>query len=383
MLAFNLSRLLLAIGVLATLASCGGQGAAPAVPIATNAPAPTTAPAPTAVPEPTAVPAPTALPAPTTALTPTLAATTVPTAAPPASIPGVLVRGSISDRPYVVMIDNHPNAYPQSGLDKAALVFESLAEFGLTRFMAVYAPGISADAAKIGPVRSTRLYFAQWALPFSPLYVHAGGSPQGLALVENTQAIVNIDALFNASSSYFSRDNSRPAPHNLYTSSEELAAASDTNPGNPIRSDIGFLFKEEAPAAQRPQSQLIEYFFLYREDSAGWVYDPATNSYGRLRRGRPAIDNESGAQLRTKNVVVMEVTEEPIPGDEKGRIEQQVIGSGKARIYLDGIEREVIWNKPSAEEALIFTDASGAEVLFNPGPLWIVAVPAIENVKVS
>jgi hypothetical protein len=293
------------------------------------------------------------------------------------------VRGTIAERPYVVMIDNHPNAYPQSGLDKAVLVFESLAEFGLTRFMAVYAPGIGEDAARIGPVRSTRLYFGQWAIPFSPLYVHAGGSPQGLALVENTKAIVNIDALFNASSGYFGRDNNRPAPHNLYTSSADLADASDANPGNPIRTDIGYLFKEEAPAAQRPAAQVIEYFFLYREDNAGWVYDPATNSYGRLRRGRPAIDNESGAQLRTKNIVIMEVVEAPIPGDEKGRIEQLVVGSGKARVYLDGIEREVTWNKPSAEEPLIFTDAAGEEVRFNPGTLWFVAVPSLENVAVS
>ncbi len=378
-------RILLAVGLLSALASCGGQSAAP-----TQAPAPTQAAAPTQPPVPTQVPAPTQAPATAVAVdapTSVPASTSVaPTAAPlevPDTIPGALVRGTISERPFIVMIDNHPNAYPQSGLDKAGIVFESLAEFGLTRFMAVFAPGITLDATKIGPVRSTRLYFAQWALPFSALYVHAGGSPQGLELVQNTQAIINVDALFNASSGYFTRDESRGAPHNLYTSSAKLAQASSANPGNPIRKDIGFLFKEEAPAAQRPQTQVISYFFLYREDSAGWVYDSASNSYGRLRRGKPAVDAESGAQLRAKNVVVMEVKEEPIQGDEKGRIEQQVIGSGKARIYLDGTEREVTWSKGGPEDALIFVDASGEEVRFNPGSLWIVAVPAMENVTVS
>lgn len=84
-------------------------------------------------------------------------------------------------------------------------------------------PLISAQAQRIGPVRSTRLYFAQWALPLGALYVHGGGSPQGLALVESSQVIVNVDALFRASSNYFSRDDRRAAPHNLYTSSAKPA----------------------------------------------------------------------------------------------------------------------------------------------------------------
>ena len=104
------------------------------------------------------------------------------------------------------MIDNHPDAYPQTGLDHAAVVFEALAEFGVTRFMAVYAPGITPDAPQIGPIRSTRLYFAQWAMGFHALYAHAGGSPQGLELVESTDQLINLDALKKASGSYFARD---------------------------------------------------------------------------------------------------------------------------------------------------------------------------------
>ena len=299
----NLFRLTVLLCAL-TLAACAG------------------APPPATPPE-TAVPAvPTAAPAPTTAPT----AAPAPTVAPAGPIPGTLARGTIVQRPYIVMIDNHPNAYPQSGLDKAAIVFEALAEFGLTRFMAVYAPGITEDAPVIGPVRSTRLYFVQWALPFGAMYVHAGGSPQGLALAENSPDIINIDALFRASSVYFTRDSSRAAPHNLYTTSASLAqAAAASSASPPLQSDLGFLIKSDAPSSDRPAAQTVGYFFLYREDDIHWVYDPATNSYGRFRRGKVAIDAESGQQLRAKNLVVMEVHEEAIDGDEKGRIEQQVI----------------------------------------------------------
>nr|PZN30428.1 MAG: DUF3048 domain-containing protein [Chloroflexota bacterium] len=371
-----------------TLAVAGVLAACAAQPAAVPTPAPAVTAAPTAAPtaEPTAVPptaAPTAEP---TAVPPT--ATPPPTAVPnPTSDPitgaPALARGSVVERPYVVMIDNHPNAYPQTGMDKAAVVIEALAEFGLTRFMAVYAPGITPEAPQIGPVRSARLYFVQWAMGFGGLYAHAGGSPQALELAESTDAIVNVDALFRSYGIYFRRSSDRVAPHNLYTSSAELANAASSADVPFTRDDIGFLFKEDAPESARPPAQRINYFFLYREDDAGWEYDPATNSYLRLRRGRPARDAASGEQLRFKNIIVLEVHEAPIPGDDKGRIEQQVIGTGRARVFMDGVEREVTWRKDSAEGWLGIYDADGEEVRLNAGPVWIVALPSLENLSVS
>jgi len=282
------------------------------------------------------------------------------------------------------MIDNHPDSYPQTGLDRAALVFEALAEFGVTRFMALYAPGVTPDAPQIGPVRSTRLYFAQWAMGFHALYAHAGGSPQGLALVESTDQLINLDALKQASGGYFARSSDRDAPHNLYTSSAELErAAADLGAADFAQPAAGFLFKPDAPESQRAASQRIDYFFIYREDDAGWAYDPQTNGYLRLRRGKPARDAATGAQLSARDVVVMEVREARIADDPKGRIEQTVVGTGKARVFMDGIEREVTWRKDAPEAPLGFYDAAGAEVRFNAGPIWIVALPALDNLMVS
>ncbi|HWQ14361.1 MAG TPA: DUF3048 domain-containing protein, partial [Roseiflexaceae bacterium] len=246
------------------------------------------------------------------------------------------------------------------------------------------APGITPEAPEIGPVRSARLYFVQWAMGFGGMYVHAGGSPQALELAQSTGAIVDLDALFRASSIYFRRSVERAAPHNLYTGTPELAsAAAALDEGEFSRPDVGFLFKPDAPESDRPPSQQVSYFFLYKEDDAGWQYDPATNSYLRLRRGKPARDAATGEQLRAKNVVVLEVQEAPIPGDPKGRIEQQVIGTGKARLFMDGVEREVTWRKDAAEAPLVFVEASGAEVRLNAGPVWIVALPTLENLSVS
>ncbi len=370
------------------MSACGASN-----PVAAPSEPPTTAPtvAPTTAPT---APPPTAAPtiAPTdTPLTPvpTAVPTVAPTAPPvvtsdPITGAPALARGALQQRPIIVMIDNHPSSYPQSGLDKAAVVFEALAEFGLTRFMAVYAPGITPAATSIGPVRSARLYFVQWAMEFRGLYVHAGGAPQALEALQQTTSLIDVDALFRNRSIYFTRISQRAAPHNLYTDSATLERAlRDLAPEPFADPNIGFLFKTDAPPDARPASRRIEYFFIYREDPAGWTYDPTTNSYLRLRRGRPAVDAVTGQQLRVKNVVVMEVPEAPIPGDDKGRIEQKVIGGGRARVFFDGVEREVTWRKDSPESRLLFLDASGNEVAFNPGQIWIVALPSLDNLTVS
>src|SRR6266540_103575 len=336
MLSPKLFRLLaLLLGGTLALAACGGQPSA----LAPIAVAPTAAPAAATIaptPQPVVIPAPTApssQPAPTAAPQPS--ATPTPSSLAPTGAPG-LARGALRQRPIIVMIDNHPDAYPQSGLDHAAVVFEALAEFGVTRFMALYAPGITPDAPQIGPVRSTRLYFAQWATGFHPLYVHAGGSPQGLALVESTDQLINVDALRGDGGAYFARSSDREAPHNLYISSADLEhAAADRGVGDFAHPEVGFLFKTDTPEAQRPASEHLTYFFIYKEDNAGWEYDPKTNGYLRLRRDNPARDAATGKQLWTKNVVVIEVVEAKIAGDEKGRIEQEVIGTGPARVFMD------------------------------------------------
>jgi hypothetical protein len=374
---FRLLALLLG-GVIA-LAACGGQPSAPAP----TAAAPTVAPAATSAPtaQPAATLAPTATNIPPTAA-PQPSATPAPSSVVPTGAPG-LARGALTQRPIIVMIDNHPDAYPQTGLDRAAVVFEALAEFGVTRFMAIYAPGITADAPQIGPIRSTRLYFAQWAMGFHALYAHAGGSPQGLELVESTDQLINLDALKKASGSYFARDSDHDAPHNLFSSSAELErAAKALGVADLAQPDLGFLFKSDAPAAQRPAAQQIGYFFIYREDDAGWNYDPQTNGYLRLRRGKPARDAATNAQLWAKDVVVLEIKEAPLADDAKGRIEQIVVGSGRARVFMDGIEREVTWRKDAPEAPLRFFDDS-AETRLNAGPVWVVALPSLDNLTVE
>jgi hypothetical protein len=297
--------------------------------------------------------------------------------------PGAIARGNVAKRPFVVMIDNHPNAYPQTGLGQATVVFEALAEYGITRFMAIYVPGVTEELPAIGPVRSARLYFVQWAMGFRGIYAHAGGSPQALALLDKTGDVVNLDALKRNGGAYFTRSK-RAAPHNLYTSTAALTRAADAfKVADLSDSEIGYLFKADAPGSGGEPAQSIGYYFIYKQESAGWTYDAASNSYLRLRRGKSAVDAASGQQLRTKNVVVIEVKERKIAGDSKGRIEQEVVGSGAGRLFLDGVQLAITWQKDSASAPLRFFLADGSEAQFNSGQVWIAAVPDLANLTVK
>ncbi|MCX6015488.1 MAG: DUF3048 domain-containing protein [Chloroflexales bacterium] len=370
---FWLQQILAASFVLTMLVACGGA-ANSTVPTAEIASAATVTPA---APEATATPQPT--------LEPTVVPT--PTNIPlPADLKVVpLVRGEVTKRPFMMMIDNHPDAYPQSGLNRASVVFEALAEYGITRFMAIFPGELTDDDRRLGPVRSARSYFVQWAMGFGAFYAHAGGSPTGLELAESTDQIVNLDALRNESADYFFRveTDTRVAPHNLYSNGTLLQAraAAETVPFT--RSDVGFRYRLALEESKRGVAQTFSYFFLYDDAPVGWNYDPASNDYNRTRFGKAAKDEVSQNQLTTQNVVVIQVIEAPIAGDPKSRIDQQVVGSGKGILYRDGLRQEITWNKASPETPLIFLDSNGQEVLFTAGQIWISAVPDLANITES
>lgn len=355
-----------------TTSACGVQqdqaGCASPKPIPTSEPTATAAPTPTDEPSPTSQPTATQEPTPT----PDVSAVTG---------ENTFARGALSKRPWMVMIDNHPDAYPQSGMNQAAVVFEGLAEYGITRFIALYADGVTPNVKEIGPVRSTRLYFAQWAMGFHPVYAHAGGSPDGVQLAETTDQFVNFEALNLKTFTW--RDSRRLAPHNLYTSSDLLRSFAESKGVSDFsEADVGYLFNN-IPAASPVEAASVSYFFLDRSSRAGFSYDPASNGYHRVMRGQAHIDRVTGQQLWTRNVVVMQVNEAARAGDAKQRIDQEVVGSGPVQIFMAGRRVDGTWRKDSEAAPLRFYDASGSEIVFNAGPIWIAAIPTFERLTIQ
>lgn len=242
--------------------------------------------------------------------------------------------------PIAVVIENLLEARPQSGLSRASLVFEAEAEGNITRFLAFFNGGVNIE--KIGPVRSARPYFIDWAREFSALFVHCGGSPQALAKIAN-EDIFDINEFYRGE--FFWREKARPVPHNIFTSSENLKKYLELK-GAWEGKFLPWQFKDDAPMAERPEKGEIKIGFPLPDYVVKWKYNKENNDYTRYMAGRIHKD-ASGEEIKAKNVIVEYVGAQVI--DEELRLKMEHIGSGQAIVCLDGRCEKGEWRKPTSE----------------------------------
>ncbi|TAL14346.1 DUF3048 domain-containing protein [Patescibacteria group bacterium] len=265
-----------------------------------------------------------------------------------------------------VMIENSPDARPQSGLKDSGVVFEAIAEGGITRFMVLYQ---QEKPALLGPVRSIRIYDAEWVAPFNASVAHVGGSAAGLAEIRDG-TYRDIDQFFNSASYY--RSNDRYAPHNVYTTSALLDAL-NAKDGYSTSVFTGFSRVDGKPV-DTPTASNINITISSALYNSSYIYDKTTNTYARSQAGAPHLDRESG-QITPSVVIAMHVEESTVFQD--GNREQiTTIGSGPATIFQNGTAIDAIWHKTAKAAQITFTDAkTGADVPLVRGQTWIAAVP--------
>jgi len=288
---------------------------------------------------------------------------------------GESVSASVADRrPIAVTIDNiSPDARPQSGLDEASLVFETLAEGGITRFMAVY---LEHDAAMIGPVRSTRLYFNAWAESLGVIFGHDGGNVDALQQLPSLPDVYNEDNDQIAAGSPFFRISTRAAPHNEYTSTERLRAYAQAHGGSITGVRMSPPHKDDAPLSARPAQFSLDVQFSYGDYNVSWAYDRQANDYLRSMGGSTHVEGTTGKQLTAKNVIVMFTDETPASDPyTPGAIHMRTEGTGAATVYEDGVAITGTWSKPSVDAPLQWLDATGNQIKLNRGPTWVEVVP--------
>lgn len=281
-------------------------------------------------------------------------------------------------QPIGVMIENLVSVRPQAGLSAASVVYETYAEGGSIRFLAVFS-GAGGNLPKIGPVRSVRPYYLEWLSEYDGMIAHAGGSPEGLQTIEVFD-IKDLNAL-SGSQQYFFRDHGIPAPHNLFTSSEQLSRAiKDRNLTEPSSTFLSWNYKDDLALAARPAQGISPTIaFSGRSYEVRWQYDPATNTYLRFNGGVPHLDANTGAQLRAKNVIVEILS--PIAGvGEKGRLTLNVHGTGKAYLFTDGGISIGTWSKADRTNRTTFTYENGTAAVFNRGATWVEVVPEDKGV---
>ncbi len=277
-----------------------------------------------------------------------------------------LARGD-SISPLAVVIENAEDARPQAGLDRADVVYEVLAEGGITRFLAIYA---TQGADVVGPVRSARDYLVEWAHEYSAPLVHIGASPQGYAALATT-GLANLDEIRGQPG--FWRSAARAAPHNAYTSiSGARNALGAKARGNGTFS--AFQFKEGAKRSGVPATEATIKFGHW-EYSASWAYDPISNEYLRQMDETPHLDAETGEQLRASNVLLQWTESWLIPRDTEGRLQFAQVGGGRLVALVDGVAIEGHWQKDSYEAPTRYFAADGAVLTLNPGTTWIEVIP--------
>jgi len=270
--------------------------------------------------------------------------------------------------PLVVMIDNHPDAAPQSGLNQASLVIEALAEGGITRFETFF---LSGDAPTVGPIRSARPYFVEWAYAFHPFYVHCGGSWEAVDLIrEAVGTITNVDC-FDGNMPFW-RSNDRLMPHNLYSSTSQLWKLAARRGIQAPATVPTLLHSPALPPDQRPRSGTLSFVFsgLSRSDIT-WVYDPDSNSYLRKQWGYWHRDLETGDTISAKNVVVLWTNVWELPGDEKGRMGTDTVGAGTALILRDGRPTWGYWSRATPYQPLQLYNGARDPLALARGRTWI------------
>lgn len=263
-----------------------------------------------------------------------------------------------------VMIENSREARPQSGLADAGVVFEAIAEGGITRYLALYQ---DTSPESIGPVRSVRPYYVDWAFAFNPSIAHVGGSPEALQLIRNI-GMQDIDQGANPGS--YTRTTDRYAPHNVYTSFARLQDL-QKNKGFTSSEFTGFARKEATPSPT-PNASTVNVAISSQFYNSNYTYDAASNTYLRSLAGTPHKDEKTGKQIAPSSLVVMTM---PYSIQSDGIHSQYgTIGSGEVQIFQDGVVTKGTWHKASREAQITFKDANGQTIGLNPGQTWLAVV---------
>jgi hypothetical protein len=298
-------------------------------------------------------------------------------------------------RPLAVMIENSPDARPQSGLVKADVIFEAMAEGGVTRFMGLFYCGVQVQNTTLAPVRSARTYFLDWASGFNyPLYVHVGGANVD-GPTDALQQIIDygwflendIDARSAGFPQFVRKENRLPGrivdtEHTMLSFTEELWKLGAKRKWTNLSSEgddwkDGFTewkFADDKAAAS-PQASTVSFEFWdgFATYGVRWEYDKATNSYKRFMAGEPHVDLETNAQIMAKNAVIM-FSEEKGPLYKEKHMIYKTIGTGDALIFQNGEVIKGKWSKAKREAQLKFLDAKGNEVELVRGLTWISTV---------
>ncbi len=315
------------------------------------------------------------------------------------------------DRAIAVMIDNHSGAWPQANLEKAYVVYEIVVEGGETRLMAVFK---GQDLEKIGPVRSSRHYFLDYALENDAIYVHHGWSPQAEADIPKL-GVKNINGI-QESSKDFSRVKDKSAPHNMFTSTASILKIAErkgyetTSTKESVLKYVAYEFdladkyKIEVPETAVTESDTTIEDTTVENQTTGttarsatsvtiphsklqkvkYEYNEETKRYTRYARNKLQTDYITGEPVTTKNIIITMCDNYKLADSEnKGRQGLKNIGTFDGYYITNGKVIQIKCTKTDRNAQTVYKDLEGNEIEVNDGNTFINICPTDANIVIE
>ena len=286
-------------------------------------------------------------------------------------------RAAIAKRPLSVKIENSPQARPQTGLNSADVVYETVTEGGITRFNCIFQ---STAPKTVGPVRSARLSDLWVVAQYNGLFFYSGASNSVTRAIKKTK-LTDLSQDTGVSAP-FSRSSQRSAPHNLFLDTKK-AYAEAIKRGKPVSVQVPRL--QYDPKSVESSNTIASVRIPFSTaNTVDWTYDSARKVYVRQNNGRPHADAGTGKQVAAKNVVVMWAKYTPASHDKVGSTTYRVElgGSGRVSVFRNGLRYDGTWSA-TRNTPPRFKDAQGKAIKLAPGNTWFQVVALNTNISMK
>lgn len=262
---------------------------------------------------------------------------------------------------FMTIIENSSAARPQSGISYADILFETSAEGGIPRFLALFSSNLPSI---IGPVRSIRPYFIDIVKEFNIPVAHCGGSAEALTTIDNDSSIISINEITQGS--YFWRDSSRKAPHNLYTSSDNIKKYVDSKNINITKSQFASFDENFFDNSNLQPASNIK---LLINKTYNTSYEYRDNLYYKFMNSEKAIDSINNSQINFSNIVVQKT---PITlSNDNSHLNIPIVGEGEGIVFSKGKMINITWKRDSLNSKVTLLDKDGSIVPLSPGKtMW-------------
>lgn len=288
-------------------------------------------------------------------------------------------------RPVAIMINNLKKALPQYGIANAGIIFEALAEGGITRLLAVFEDFEKIE--KIGTIRSARPYYLDLAQGIDAIYIHLGGSPAAYSEISKRK-MDSFDYISGANSGMYWRDKERIRQngyeHSAFTSGDRIMKRiRDVK----MRTEVSdsykniFSFGDSVNAEGRVASQITVPFSSYK--TGFYKYDKDTEVYLISQYGTAHMDARIGMQLAFKNVFILYINSYVLKGDKEGRLGMDIVGSGNGVYLTRGMAYDIKWKKSAHDAPFKLETPDGNALTILPGDSYIAIVPPSAAVKIE